>query len=168
VNWLQTVDGIAPQQALGINTLSMALMLPIIVTAGWLSDRVDRRVLLFAAAAAGGLGAVPFLWLMHHPDPRFVLLGQLGFVATVGVAHGVQPSLMVLATPAAIRCTAIALGFNLSYGLLGGLSPLAAAWLIHRTGLDLTPAVMVAAAALATCIALPTLAVVPARSTATR
>lgn len=86
------------------------------------------------------------------------MLGQLGFVVTVGLAHGVQPTLMVQATPPAIRCTAIALGFNLSYGLLGGLSPLFATWLIHRTGVDLTPALMVVAAALATCIAVPTLA----------
>jgi len=51
----------------------------------------------------------------------------------VGIALGVQPSLMVEAGPPAIRCAMIALGFN----LLGGLSPLAATWLVHRTDVDL-------------------------------
>src|SRR5262249_20603472 len=104
----------------------------------------------------GGVGALPFLWLMHHSDPYLILLGQLGFVIAVGIALGVQPSLMVEATPPAIRCTVIALGFNLSYGLLGGLSPLAAAWLVHRPGVDLTPAYMIIAAAVVSFATLPT------------
>ena len=58
-----------------------------------------------------------------------------------------MPALMVEATPPAIRCTAIAIGFNVTYGVLGGLSPLAATWLVHRTDIDLSPAFMVMAAA---------------------
>jgi MHS family proline/betaine transporter-like MFS transporter len=147
VSWLQMIDGVAPLRALGINTISMAAMIPVMLLAGWLSDRLGRRLILLAGAALGGVGALPFLWLMHHTDPHLILLGQFGFVIAVGIALGVQPSLMVEATPPAIRCTVIALGFNLSYGLLGGLSPLAAAWLVHRTGIDLTPAYMILAAA---------------------
>jgi MHS family proline/betaine transporter-like MFS transporter len=148
VSWLQMIDGVAPLRALGINTISMAAMIPVMLLAGWLSDRMGRRLILLAGVVIGGVGALPFLWLMHHPDPNLVLLGQFGFVISVGIALGVQPSLMVEATPPAIRCTVIALGFNLSYGLLGGLSPLAAAWLVHRTDIDLAPACMVIAAAI--------------------
>jgi MHS family proline/betaine transporter-like MFS transporter len=35
--------------------------------------------------------------------------------------------------PGQVRCTAIALGFNVTAGLAGGLSPLVATWLVHRT-----------------------------------
>jgi MHS family proline/betaine transporter-like MFS transporter len=147
VSWLQMIDGVAPMRALGINTISMASMIPVMLLAGWLSDRVGRKLMLMAGAALGCVGALPFLWLMHHSDPALILFGQFGFVIAVGVALGVQPSLMVEATPPAIRCTVIALGFNLSYGLLGGLSPLAAAWLVHRTDIDLAPAYMIMAAA---------------------
>jgi MHS family proline/betaine transporter-like MFS transporter len=91
---------------------------------------------------------VPLFWLMHHSDPLLVLAGQLGFVLIIGTVFGIEPAFMVEATPAPIRCTAVALAFNLPAGILGGLSPLAAAWLIHRTGDDLSPAflIMVAAA----------------------
>lgn len=58
--------------------------------------------------------------------------------------------------PSGIRCSVIALGFNLSFGLLGGLSPLAATWLVHRTQLDLTPAYMIVAAAALSLAALRT------------
>ena len=46
-----------------------------------------------------------------------------------------------------MRCTAVALGYNLSLGVIGGLTPLVATWLVHRTHNDLSPAFMVMIAA---------------------
>ena len=54
---------------------------------------------------------------------------------------------MVEAAPVAVRCTAIALGYNVTLGIVGGLSPLVATWLVHRTGDNLAPAFMIMAAA---------------------
>lgn len=147
VSWLQFIDGIAPVTALALNTVAMAAALPIYLGAGWLSDRIGRRRLLLIAMAAAVLGAMPLFWLLHHADPLLVLAGQLGFVLIIGTVFGVEPAFMVEATPASIRCTAVALAFNLPAGILGGLSPLAAAWLIHRTGDDLSPAFLIMAAA---------------------
>ena len=81
---------------------------------GWLSDRVGRKPLLLAALALGFVGALPLLWLMHHADPALILVGQLGFVLVLGTVLGTQPALMVEATPADVRCTAIAIGYNVT------------------------------------------------------
>ena len=54
---------------------------------------------------------------------------------------------MVEAVPAGVRCTAIALGYNVTLGIIGGLSPLVATWLVHRTENELSPAFMVMAGA---------------------
>jgi MHS family proline/betaine transporter-like MFS transporter len=145
VSWLQFVDGVAPARALTINTASMAAMIPLELAAGWLSDRLGRRRVLLAAIALAFVGAVPLFWLMHHAQPLPILVGQLGFVVTIGTVLAVQPALMVEATPADVRCTTVALGYNISLGVLGGLSPLAASWLVERTGLDLSPAYMIMA-----------------------
>lgn len=147
VSWLQLIDNVPPAQALGINTISMVFMVFAILLAGTLSDRIGRKPVLLAAAAIGFVGAVPFLWLMHHPDATLILLGQLGFALAIAMATGVQPALMVETTPPAVRCTAIALSFNVGMGLMGGLAPLAATWLVRRTGVDLSPAFLVMAAA---------------------
>src|SRR4029079_3718657 len=40
VSWLQLADGIPPAQALTINTISMALLIPAEIGLAWLSDRV--------------------------------------------------------------------------------------------------------------------------------
>jgi len=147
VSWLQLADGIAPARALEINTTSMIVLLPVMVLMGSLSDRFGRRPMLFAATALGFVGAVPLFWLMHHAQAGLVLLGQLGFVLAVGMFLGTQPSIMVEAVPAGVRCTAIALGYNVTLGIIGGLSPLVATWLVHRTENELSPAFMVMAGA---------------------
>ena len=64
----------------------------------------------------------------------------------VGMFLGTQPTLMVEEVPVAVRCTAIALGYNVTLGLVGGLSPLVATWLVDRTEDQLAPAFMIMAA----------------------
>ena len=147
VSWLQFIDGVSPAQALGINTASMVAMIPVGLSAGWLSDRVGRKPVLLGAMALACASAVPLLWLMHHANPMLILAGQMGFVLTISTALAVQPAFMVEATPREVRCTAIAVGYNLTFGVMGGLTPLAATWLVHRTELDLSPAFMVMATA---------------------
>jgi MHS family proline/betaine transporter-like MFS transporter len=147
VSWLQFADGIAPAQALTINTISMALLIPAEVGMAWLSDRVGRRPMLIAVTGLSVAAAGPLFWLMHGPEQWMILAGQLGFVVLVGGYYGCLPAFMVEAVPKEVRCTAIALGYNVSLGLIGGLSPLAATWLVHRTGDDYSPAFMIMAAA---------------------
>jgi MHS family proline/betaine transporter-like MFS transporter len=156
VSWLQSVDGVAPARALGINTISMVVLLPFMVAMGWLSDRIGRRPVMMAATLLGIVGSWPLFWLMHSADPAIVVLGQLGFVLAVGTFCGCQPTVMVEAVPARVRCTAIALGYNVTLGLFGGLSPLVATWLVERTGNDYSPGFMIMAAAAVSFLALLT------------
>src|SRR5665213_2575116 len=84
---------------------------------------------------------------MYHDRTWMIVLGQLGFVVCVGMFVGAQPTAMVEEAPAAVRCTAIALGYNIALGIVGGVSPLVATWLVHRTGDNLAPALLIMAAA---------------------
>ncbi len=154
VSWLQLADGVPPARALGINTISMALLLPLMIAMGWLSDRVGRRPVMLAATAFAFIASWPLFWLMHSADAAIVLLGQLGFVLAVGTFVGCQPAIMVETVPAEVRCTAIALGYNVTLGVIGGLSPLVATWLVERTANDYSPAFMIMAAATVSFLAL--------------
>jgi MHS family proline/betaine transporter-like MFS transporter len=150
VSWLQLADGIAPARALEINSLSMAAILPVTIAAGLLSDRFGRKPFLLFACALAFVAAVPVFWLLNHPSALLAQLGQLGLVVVVGIYGGAQPAIIVEAAPPAVRCTAVALGYNLCFGVIGGLTPLVAAWLVERTGDEITPAFMIMAAAAVT------------------
>jgi MHS family proline/betaine transporter-like MFS transporter len=143
VSWLQTADGIAPSRSLEINSFSMAILLPLVIAAGWLSDRFGRKPLLFIASMAGIVGALPLFWLLNHPSELLAQVGQLGFVLLMAIYGGTLPVVLVEAAPATVRCTAVALGYNLCVGLFGGLSPLVATWLVERSGEEIAPAFLI-------------------------
>ena len=147
VSWLQTADGIAPARALEINSFSMAAVLPITIAAGWLSDRTGRKPFLLLATILGFVAALPLWWMMHHPSAELAQLGQLGLVLIVGLFVGALPAAMVECAPPSVRCTVVALGYNVTLGVIGGLTPLVAAWLVERTGDELAPAFLIMATA---------------------
>jgi MHS family proline/betaine transporter-like MFS transporter len=147
VSWLQTADGIAPSRALEINSFSMAVLLPITIAAGWLSDRIGRKPPLLIATTLAFVTALPLWWVMHHPNDQLAQVGQLGIVLTVGLFAGALPAAMVEGAPPSVRCTTVALGYNLSLGVIGGLTPLAATWLVERTGDEVMPAFLIMATA---------------------
>jgi MHS family proline/betaine transporter-like MFS transporter len=125
----------------------MIVLLPCMVGMGALSDRFGRKPLLLAATVLAFTSAVPLFTLMQSGEHLYVQLGQLGFVLSVGMFLGTQPTLMVEEVPAGVRCTAIAIGYNVTLGVVGGLSPLVATWLVERTADHLAPAYMIMAAA---------------------
>ena len=154
VTWLQTADGIAPKHALEINTLSILALMPTCLFTGWLSDRIGRRMTMLIAMAGAILGSLPLFWLLHHQSNAMILAGQFGFVLIVGVYAGALPAALVEAAPHRGRCTVVAIGYNIPLGIIGGLTPMAATWLVARTGDDLSPAYMLIAAAVVSTVAL--------------
>ena len=147
VNWLKLNHGVSPTRALQINTISMCVVVVLIPVMGWLADRVGRRPVMLTAAVAGLVAAWPLFWLMSGGSAGLILLGQLGFVMIIAAFSGTQPSLLVEGAPIEVRCTVLSLGFNITLGIVGGLSPLVAGWLVDQTGNVYCPAFMIMAAA---------------------
>ena len=154
VSWLQTADRMAPSRALEINSFSMAVLLPMVIASGFLSDRFGRKPLLLFSTILGLVGALPLFWLLNHPSMPLAQLGQLGFVLIIGLYGGTLPAILVEAAPPQLRCTVVSLGYNISFGVIGGLTPLVAAWLVARTGDEIAPAFLIIVSAAATLVAI--------------
>jgi MHS family proline/betaine transporter-like MFS transporter len=152
VSWLQTADGIPPSRSLEINSFSMLMLVPAVIAAGWLSDQIGRKPLMLLASLGGFICAVPLFWLLNHPSALLAQLGQFGLVLLLGLYYGCLPAMLVEAAPPTVRCTAVALGYNLCYGLFGGLSPLVATWLVARTGDEIAPAFLIMGSAAVTFV----------------
>lgn len=145
--WLEQVARVPARTALGINTVAMALTLILIPAAGRLSDRVGRRPVLAVASAALALLAYPLMALMARGEPWGIFAGAIGLALLVAVNGGVMPATMAELAPWRVRCTVLSVAWNLGMALLGGSTPLVAAWLLSRTGVTLAPAMFLAGAA---------------------
>jgi MFS transporter, MHS family, proline/betaine transporter len=150
--WLEQVARVPASTAFEINTVAMALSLPVILLAGRLSDRVGRRPMLVGTSALLMLLAYPLMALMARGQTAGIIVGQIGLALLVAATGGLMPATMAELAPWRVRCTVLSVAYNFGLALLGGTTPLVAAWLVSRTGFMLAPAVYLAAAAALTFI----------------
>lgn len=151
VTYIRSIDKLAGGVAFDLNTEAMALLLVMLPIAAILSDRFGRRPLLIAGSVVIAFGAIPFFHLMHTTDPSTIFLGEMGFVAGVGLLSGGMVANVEL-IPRPVRCTGLAFAYNASIGYFGGTTPLIAAWLITSTGNPIAPSYWIAAAGFVTLV----------------
>ena len=144
--WLAQVAHVPARTALTINTLAMALSLAASLAAGSLSDRIGRRPVLIAWGTSIALLAYPLMSLMARGTTGSILAGEVGLALLVAGGSGALPATMAELAPWRVRCTVVSVAYNLGMALLGGTTPLVAAWLLSRTGVPLAPAMYLAAA----------------------
>jgi MHS family proline/betaine transporter-like MFS transporter len=112
---------------------------------GRLSDLVGRRA-MFLFGAIGTLAfAMPFWWLMHQDNLAVVFAGQLGFSAFNAIGWALSITVLTEIAPAHLRCSTVALGYNICMAAFGGTTPIVATYLVSRTGDDYAPAYYVMA-----------------------
>ncbi len=145
--WLQQVANVPANTALGINTAAMTLLLLAIPVAGMASDRFGRRTVLSVAAGVLALFAVPLMALMATGRPSSIFGGQIALGLLVGLNGATLPATMAELAPWRVRCTVLSVGYNVALAILGGTTPMVAAWLMARTHVSLAPAVYLSAAA---------------------
>jgi MHS family proline/betaine transporter-like MFS transporter len=147
VTWLEQQVGVPARTALEINTLAMAAHLFVLPAAGWASDRWGRRRVLMAGSGAFALLAYPLMSLMAQGQTTGLVVGWVGLSLMVAVTGGAMPATMAELAPWRVRCTVLSVAYNIGMALLGGTTPLVAAWLVGRSGVTLAPAWFLSGAA---------------------
>jgi MHS family proline/betaine transporter-like MFS transporter len=144
--WLAQVARVPARTAFEINTLAMALSLGVILYSGRLSDRIGRRRVLVVVSGLLMVLAWPLMALMSRGQTGAILVGQIVLALLISAISGVLPATMAELAPWRVRCTVLSIAYNLGMALLGGTTPLVAAWLVARTGAAAAPGVYLSAA----------------------
>lgn len=144
--YLVDYSKLTESRALTINTGVMVVFMLLLPALGYLADRIGwRRLLLIGSGGIAVLG-YPAFWLLHHPDPAMVILGQCSLALVLACYLAPLLGAMISQFPAEVRVTGYSIGYNIPLALFGGTSPLVATFLIHETSLQLAPAIYLTAA----------------------
>ncbi|MCG2621004.1 MFS transporter [Arthrobacter sp. I2-34] len=132
-----------------------AVLAPVI---GRICDRVGRKPTMLASAILLGGLAVPAYLLASGGSIYNALAGQLLLAVGAVTANVVTAVLLSEVFPTAVRYTASAVTYNVSYAVFGGTAPFVATWLISLTGNTMAPAIYltaIAAGALVAVVLMP-------------
>jgi MFS transporter, MHS family, proline/betaine transporter len=150
--WLVTdmseVAGLPLHLAMAIGTVGLLAGAVLTPVAGYLSDRIGRRVMLVAVGAATTVGAIPLLLAAGSGSALAAFLGQLTLAALIAGYLGAMPAVFASQIPAQLRCSGLAVGYNGALALFGGTAPLIATLLVEATGWNAAPGLYLALTAL--------------------
>ncbi|KZL00980.1 Proline/betaine transporter [Pseudovibrio sp. Ad5] len=139
VSYLSAEPGFGASTALNVTTLNLIVMALFIPVCGLAADRFGLRPAFLTGALATFILAGPCWWLMLQEDITSVFLGQFGLTLTSTVGWALSITALTLMAPDHLRCSVVALGYNLSMALFGGTTPIVATYLVTQTGKDYAP-----------------------------
>ena len=152
-SFLTQVVGLRSDLVLMSNVIALtfaALLSPVI---GRICDRVGRKPTMIASSVLlAGLG-IPAYMIASGGTFAGALSGQLMLALGAVTANVVTAVLLSEVFPTAVRYTASAVTYNVSYAIFGGTAPFMATFLIAMTGNRMAPAIYLTAIALGAVIA---------------
>lgn len=113
--------------------------------AGHLGDKIGIKKLMKYSAWGFFFLAIPFYLMIQDPALRIAALICFGLLSGCYMAPSISAICEVF--PAKVRLSGVAMGYNLNVAIFGGTAPLAAYYLIQKTGLAIAPAFLIMAAA---------------------
>lgn len=148
--WLHQSSGMPLAESLQINTGATALLLVLIPVSGWVGDHLVRRT-HFIAYAMGGMVLVSWPLYSWLTGPGLIgpLIAQCLLVILIAVPLGSAPAMFAELFPSEDRLSGYSVAYNLGLGVVGGLTPMMATWLIDLTGSNAAPSGLLAAMGLA-------------------
>lgn len=134
MNFLKVNRGFAEDQINSIAIVCYIIMAFMTVIAGRLSDRIGRRK-IFVVLLGLIIVTSPFIvYFFEYGDILEVAVAQVVLSIFAGSYIGPEPALQAEFYPTKVRNTALSVSYNLATSIFGGTTPLALAYLMHKTG----------------------------------
>ena len=115
-------------------TLSLLVMGVSTVAGGWMSDRMGRRTSAMLFTLWGMVVLVPAWMVMGDTasSPASFLCAQLLVAVPVGLALGMQGTMLVEMFPLSSRVVSMSFAYSVAMALAGGLMPALNEWLVEE------------------------------------
>jgi metabolite-proton symporter len=126
--------GLSRELMLGSVVGASALMIPILVLSGWISDKVGRRLPFMIGAALSGAWAFAFFPLLETGAPAAVFLAILLDLGFLSLMYGPQAALFAELFPPEVRYSGASIGYQLGAVVGGGFAPIIATALFAHYG----------------------------------
>ncbi len=125
---------------LSLNTLLIVVFMLAIPFTGILADKIGRKPVIIAASLGFILLGYPLFFVLSTTQDSMVMLAVLVALALLeALICGGATVYMTEIFPTNIRCSAIAIGYNIAVACFGGTAPFISTWLIASTGDNLAP-----------------------------
>lgn len=124
--FLKTVAGFEGVHSSLLVAIGTAVLFPLTLLAGWLSDRIGRRKVVLTGLLLGACSILPVFngWLNSGPAQMPLAIGLMILMTLpLALVTGPQTALLAELFPARTRYSAAALPHNLAAGWIGGLLP---------------------------------------------
>ncbi|WP_034261985.1 glycine betaine/L-proline transporter ProP [Bacillus sp. J33] len=140
-SYLSQELGYSETKGLFLVLLLMVTMIPIILTVGYLSDRIGSRNLFIKGSLIGNiLLSIPAILLMRTGNEFLVFLGLFLLGSMLALLQGTLPATLPSLFFTNVRYGSLAITYNISTSLFGGTTPLVVAWLVGLTNNTMIPA----------------------------
>ncbi|MGL3807557.1 MFS transporter [Paeniglutamicibacter sp. R2-26] len=147
VSYVQVTGNLSREQSLLANAAAMLLYALLLPVGGLIGDRVGRKPMLIAGAAALALLAIPCFMLVTSGSLPLAIAGQLLFVVPMCIYGGGAYTFFVEIFTTRTRFTSAAISYNVAYAIFGGSAPFIGTFLVSQTGMSAAPGYYMAAAA---------------------
>jgi len=143
--FLTSVSKLSEAQSLWLSSVAAVAVIAITPLIGALSDRIGRKPVLIGLCLGSAALPITMFSLMAGRAP---LAGAVILALLAGAVSAVGAVATAEQFPGEGRITGLALGATMATAVFGGLTPLAAQWLVERTGWATAPGIMIALVAL--------------------
>jgi metabolite-proton symporter len=120
---------------------------------GHLSDRIGRKRMYMAGAAATLVWGIPYFLLLDSKVGALVVVAIVVSLIPHDMQYGPQAALIAESFTTRLRYSGAGLGYQLSSVIAGGPAPLLATWLLHTFDSSLPIGIYIALCAVVTLIA---------------
>lgn len=151
-SYLQTDLGYSALVSYGVMVIGFIAIMGLVPCFGLLSDRIGRKPVMIAGCVGFIAFTYPTLILMDAGNFAAAALAMVILGVFMAAYDGAMSAAMVELFPTNIRYGSMAIAYNVSVALFGGVTPYFATFLISATRNTFAPAFYVMAAALVTLI----------------